>query len=222
VQIVENVHHIPGVACNTYLIVEADGLTLIDAGLPGSAGKILNFISSLDRTPRDLKRILITHSDWDHIGSLRPLHKASGARTYASQLEALAMAEGRPSRPTKTPSTTPFVRRLKRFFFRPPRFQVDEILVDGQVLPILGGLKVIATPGHCPGHVSLFSPSTGILFCGDSMVTEADQILSSRPVYTWDAALAQEAVKTQAALGARILCSGHGPVILDAEGKFPI
>ncbi len=99
---------------------------------------------------------------------------------------------------------------------------MDEILKDGQVLPILGGLTVIDTAGHCPGHISLFAAAKGILFCGDSMVTEADKILGSRPIYTWDAAMAQQAVKKQAALGARILCSGHGPVIMDARGKFPV
>ena len=103
-QIIENVHHIPEVACNTYLIVEADGLTLIDAGLPGSRRKILAYMASLGKAPRDLKRILITHSDWDHVGGLRAMQKASGARTYASQLEADAMAEGRSSRPTKLPA----------------------------------------------------------------------------------------------------------------------
>jgi glyoxylase-like metal-dependent hydrolase (beta-lactamase superfamily II) len=220
-QIIEGVHHIPDVTCNTYLIVESDGLTLIDAGLPGSDGKILRFISSLGRTPRDLRRILITHSDWDHVGGLRAVQRASGARTFASQLEAQAIAEGRSSRPVKLPSSTPFLRKVKRFFFRPRPFKVDEILTDGQVLPILGGLRVVSTPGHCPGHISLFAAAHGILFCGDSMVTEENSILGSRPVFTWDAELAQAAVKKQASLGACILCSGHGPVIMDAEGRFP-
>ena len=221
-QIIENVHHIPEVACNTYLIVEADGLTLIDAGLPGSARKILAYMGSLGKAPGDLKRILITHSDWDHVGGLHSIQKASTARTYASQLEAEALAEGRSSRPIKLPDSTPFLRKLKRFFFRPRPFQVDEILTDGQVLPILGGLRVIDTAGHCPGHISLFASAKGILFCGDSMVTEGDKILGSRPIFTWDATRAQDAVKKQAALGARILCSGHGPVIMDAQGKFPV
>jgi glyoxylase-like metal-dependent hydrolase (beta-lactamase superfamily II) len=222
VQIIENVHQIPGVSCNTYLIVEAGGLTLIDAGLPGSSRKILAFIASLGRTPRHLTRILITHSDWDHVGSLRAVQKASGARTFASPLEAQAIAEGRSSRPARLPSSTPFLRKLRRFLFRPRPFKVDEILTDGQVLPILGGLRVVDTPGHCPGHISLFAESKAILFCGDSMVTEENRILGSRPVFTWDAGLAQAAVKKQAALGARILCSGHGPVITDAAGKFPV
>jgi glyoxylase-like metal-dependent hydrolase (beta-lactamase superfamily II) len=222
VQIIEHVHHVPDVRCNTYLIVEDEGLTLIDAGLPGSARKILGFISSLGLNPQHLKRILITHSDWDHVGSLQPLQKASGARIFASKMEAEALAQGRSSRSIALPASTPFLRRLKRFFFRAPRIRVDEILADGQVLPILGGLQVIDTAGHCPGHISFFAASKGLLFCGDSMVTEDDRILGSRPVFTWDAAMAHAAVKKQAALGARILCSGHGPVILHAEGKFPI
>ena len=171
-QIIENVHHIPDVSCNTYLIVESDGLTLIDAGLPGSSPKILAYMAGLGKTPRDLKRILITHSDWDHVGGLRAIQKATGARTYASQVEAQAIAEGRSSRPAKLPSSTPLLRKLKRFFFKPRPFKVDEILTDGQVLPILGGLRVLDTVGHCPGHVSLFAAAKSILFCGDSMVTE--------------------------------------------------
>jgi glyoxylase-like metal-dependent hydrolase (beta-lactamase superfamily II) len=221
-QIIENVHLIPEVSCNTYLIDETDGLTLIDAGLPGSSRKILAFISSLNRAPLDLKRILITHSDWDHVGSLRPLHRATRARTYASRIESQAIAEGRASRHTNVPASTPLLRRLRRFLFRPRGFHVDEILTDGQVLSVLGGLRVVDTAGHCPGHISLFAEKHGLLFCGDSMVTEGDKILGSRPVYTWDAEIARNAVKKQAALGARILCSGHGPVIMDAAGKFPL
>jgi glyoxylase-like metal-dependent hydrolase (beta-lactamase superfamily II) len=221
-QILEGVHLIPHVTCNTYLIVEADGLTLIDTGLPGSARRILRYISSLGRDARDLKRILLTHSDWDHIGSLRPLQKATGARTFASELEARALSEARSSRPAKLPASTPFLRKLKRFFFKPRPFKVDEVLKDGQVLPVLGRLRVLDTAGHCPGHISFFAEAQRLLFCGDSMVTEEGRILGSRPVFTWDAAMAQDAVKKQAALGARILCSGHGPVIMDAEGKFPL
>ena len=47
-------------------------------------------------------------------------------------------------------------------------------LSDGQILPVLGGLRVIETLGHTPGHISLFAPSAGILFCGDSIVSSED------------------------------------------------
>jgi len=222
-KITDNVHLVPGVAANIYLITDPDGLTLIDAGLPLTARKILGFIESLGHSARDVRRILITHADWDHIGGLAALRKATGARTYASRIEAAAMAAGRPSRPTKVSPGTPLIRRLMRSFMKPRRFDVDEVLTDGQVLPaVLGGLRVVDSAGHCPGHISFLAPSAGILFCGDSMVTDEQGIHGSRPIFTWDETMAKAAVKRQAALGARILCSGHGPVVMDAAGKFPV
>jgi len=222
VKIADGVFVVPEVAANTYVIVDPDGLTLIDAGLPRSRDRILRFISGLGRPPRDVKRILLTHADWDHIGSLAALQKATGALTSASRIEAEAIAAGRSSRPTKLPSSASLIRRLMRRFMSPRPFQVDEILADGQVLPVLGGLQVVDTAGHCPGHISFFSPSTGILFCGDSMVTDEQGIHGSRPIFTWDPVMAQNAVKKQASLGVRIVCSGHGPVVMDAAGKFPL
>ncbi|MFH1184873.1 MAG: MBL fold metallo-hydrolase [Chloroflexota bacterium] len=146
------------------------------------------------------------------------LHEATGARTYASKIEAEAMAAGRPSRSTKLPPSTPLMRLL----LKPRPFRVDEILRDGQVLPILGGLRVIDTAGHSPGHISLFAPSRGVLFCGDSMVTDENGIHGSRPIFTWDEAMAKEAVRSQSTLGARIVCLGNGPVIMEAAGRFPV
>jgi glyoxylase-like metal-dependent hydrolase (beta-lactamase superfamily II) len=79
----------------------------------------------------------------------------------------------------------------------------------------------VETPGHTPGHISLFAPSAGILFTGDSLVSEGDQLIPSREAYSWDQAQALESVKKQAALGARVVCPAHGPVVKDAAGKFP-
>jgi glyoxylase-like metal-dependent hydrolase (beta-lactamase superfamily II) len=70
--------------------------------------------------------------------------------------------------------------------------------------------------------ISLLAPAAGILFCGDSMVTDENGIHGSRSGLTWDNARASEAEKKQAALSARIVCSGHGPVVMDAEGKFSV
>lgn len=222
-KIVDNIFVIPGVVANPYLILDADGLTLIDAGIPGSEKKILAYIGSLGKSPRDLKRIILTHADLDHVGSLAALHEATGARTYAGQIEAAAIAAGKSSRPIK-PSGLSLRRVMLAVlgpFMKPKSFNVDEILEDGQVLPVGGGLQVVSTPGHTPGHISLFAAASGVLFCGDSMVTDEAGIHGSRPKFTWDEAMAKEAVRRQAALGAHIVCSGHGPVVMDATGKFP-
>ena len=224
-QIIPNVHLVKGSVSNCYLILDGDGLTLIDAGLSRDRQKIAKYISDLGRTPNDLRRIIITHADGDHVGSLAALQAASGARTYSSAVEAKAIAEGKSSRPLKPQGGQKVVfallRPLMARMLQAPSATVDEIVGDGEVLPVLGGLRIISTPGHTPDHISLFAPSAGILFVGDSLVVEGDMLLGSRGMNTWDQVKANESVKLQAALGARIVCSGHGPVILDAAGKFP-
>ncbi len=222
-QIVSNVHVVKGSVVNCFLIVDADGLTLIDTGLARDRAKILRSIADLGHSPRDLKRILLTHSDGDHTGSLAALRAASGARVYASAIEAQAIARGEPSRPLQPRGwakiafalLSPFTARM----FKAAPATVDEIVSDGQVLPALGGLRVVATPGHTPGHICL--QRGDCLFSGDSLVSEGARLRGSRGMNTWDQAKADESVKRQAALGARIVCTGHGEVIADAVDKFP-
>ena len=222
-EISPNVHLVPDVIANPYIIIDSDGLTLIDTGLPGSHKKILKYLSERGYAPKDLKRIILTHSDMDHVGGLAALKRLTGARIYASAIEADAIAKGLPSRQIRPQS---FRRRVMmsvvRRFFRPAPITVDEIVADGQVLPILGGLQVLATPGHTPGHISLFSPSTGVLFVGDSIVSRDSKLVGSVPANTWDAGKASESVCRQAALQPRVVCSGHGPVVTDAAGRMPI
>jgi glyoxylase-like metal-dependent hydrolase (beta-lactamase superfamily II) len=222
-KIIENLFIIPGVLANSYLLVDSDGLTIIDTGLPHSEKKILAYITSLGKSARDVKRIIVTHSDIDHVGSLAALHEATGARTYASRVEAEAITVGESSRET---SRTGFSRRrlmlaLLPAFMKPRPYQVDEILADGQVLPVLGGLRVVDTSGHSPGHISLFAAAVGVLFCGDSLATGRNGLQGPRTHLMWDDTKAEEALRRQASLGAHIVCAGHGPVVTDATSIFP-
>lgn len=222
-EIIPNVHHIPGIIANPYLIVDPDGLTLIDAGLRGSDRKILKYIAALGCAPGDLKRILITHSDGDHVGGLAALKVATGARVYASPIEAEATATGRPSRALKRRGIfQALLSALLAPVLKAKPAGVDELLSDGQELPVLGGLRVIDTPGHTPGHISLYAPSARILFAGDSMVSRDGGLRESRGANTWDEATAGESVRAQAGLNPQIVCVGHGPVVTDATGRFPL
>jgi len=220
-EIIPNVHLVPGIVGNPYLLVDADGLTLIDTGLARSGKKILNYITRLGYSAGDLRRILITHADGDHVGGLAALKAASGARAYAHPIEAEAIAAGRQSRPLKLRGLQKWLFALVTPLFKARPADVDEPLSDGQVLPALGGLRVVETPGHTPGHISLFAPSAGVLFVGDSLVSGPGGLRPSRGANTWDEAQALESVQVQAALGAQIVCAGHGPVVRDAPGKFP-
>ena len=218
-QIISGVHVIPSVVVNVYLIVDDDGLTLVDVGLRGSEKRVLRYIAGLGPAPDTLKRIVITHSDGDHVGALAALKAATGARVYASAVEAEAIAAGRISRPLKVGGLLKLLMSVTRPWFQADPAQVDGFVTDGQEFPVLGGLRVVETPGHTPGHVSYFAPSASILFVGDSLVSTGGRLRSSRGMNTWDEARALESVRKQAALGARIVCPAHGPVVRDAQ--FP-
>ena len=221
-EISPNVHLIPSRIVNVYLIVEPAGLTLIDTGLAGNAKTVLKYLAGLGKPPSDLKRIIITHSDGDHVGALGALKAATGARIYASPIEARAIETAQPSRELKVTGVPALLfKYIAGPLFKAQPVHVDELINDGQVLPVLGGLRVVATIGHTPGHISLYAPAHKILFSGDSIVADKTGLRVSRGMNTWDEAKANEAVKIQAALGAQIVCVGHGPVVREAAGKFP-
>jgi glyoxylase-like metal-dependent hydrolase (beta-lactamase superfamily II) len=79
----------------------------------------------------------------------------------------------------------------------------------------------VETPGHSPGHLSFYAPSVRVLFCGDSMKSNDQGLRASRSRNNWDQNLADASVKKQAMLGAQIVCPGHGPVVKNADGRFP-
>jgi glyoxylase-like metal-dependent hydrolase (beta-lactamase superfamily II) len=220
-KIASNIHIIPGVTANPYLLVDSDGLTLIDTGIPGSANKILRYIKHAGYSRRDLNRILLTHADYDHAGSLAALKKATGARVYASLFEARAVASGQFPRSLKTDIIIlKPVFALAELLGRISPAHVDEHLSDGQVLPVLNGLRVVDTKGHTPGHLSFFAPSAGVLFTGDSILSVKKRLVGSHGALTWDQDKADAAVRKQFALRARIVCYGHGNVVMDGMARL--
>jgi glyoxylase-like metal-dependent hydrolase (beta-lactamase superfamily II) len=143
-------------ASNAYLIVEGAGLTIIDTGLSGGK-KILALIRSLGRRPEEIGRIVLTHQHPDHVGGAADLVAACGAEVWAHPLdtpaiEGVGKRDG-PKGPLGLIFNTLIFPRL-----RPVK--VARPLADGETLPILcgeGGLRVIVTPGHTLGHVTVVS-----------------------------------------------------------------
>jgi glyoxylase-like metal-dependent hydrolase (beta-lactamase superfamily II) len=93
--------------------------------------------------------------------------------------------------------------------------QVTRTLHPGDELPVLGGLQVLATPGHTPGHLSFYAPRYSLLFAGDSLRVLGGRLHFGDGPFTWDYARGRESVRLQAALSPSIICCGHGPVIRD-------
>jgi glyoxylase-like metal-dependent hydrolase (beta-lactamase superfamily II) len=218
-EVMTGVYQLPNSFVNLYLILQPDGLTLIDAGLAKSGPKVaLEAIAKLGRTPKDLRRILFTHSDPDHTGGAAELKRISGSSLQTSAHEAGMMAQGKPGRPVKNP-----VIRLMLGLMVPriPAQAADMLLEDGQEIPVLGGLRVINTPGHTPGHVSFYSSSQKILFAGDSMRSEKDTLSFGPGPFTWDLEAGIASVRKQAKLEVDLVCCGHGPVVRGPGIVYP-
>lgn len=220
-EITKGVHLIPGTTANSYLIIEPSGLILIDTGLPGSARKILGYISSLGYPPEKLKHILITHADDDHYGSLARLVEITQAKSYTSAGEATAIESGKISRELRLSRILLFGYKFVHIFIKSKPSKIDQIIADGQTLPILGGMQVVGTPGHTPSHIAFYCPSQGILFAGDSFRSNGESLEVSSGRNTWDEMIAKESAIKLIELNPKIVCVGHGPVIYEAGNKIP-
>lgn len=212
VQIHDHVFVFSRMSIHQYLIVDNGKLILIDTGLPGNHNSLMENVSSIPKSITDLTHILITHADGDHYGAVNGLRGlAPNVRVCASVLEAQAMAAGSMSRPLKINSVWMklFHVMTKRLFNSTPTL-TDVILQPGQVLPFLGGLQILDTSGHTPGHLSFYSPSAGILFAGDSIFFSGKTPTPSHGANCWDEEKARQAYSLQMSLQPRLICAGHG------------
>jgi len=201
---------IQSMVSNQYLVVEENGLTLIDAGLPGNAKNIRKQLEKNGLDYFSIKRILITHADGDHFGAANDIRNETKAEIWAGKIEADAMKAGGSSRELHPTGLVKLFYSIASRLLRSNPTPVDRILQDGETLTIGGGLKVIATPGHTPGHLSYFLPDSKILFCGDTIRIVKKDSLPSLGGNTWDEKIAQESCAKQLALKPSVICAGHG------------
>jgi len=166
-----NVYRVPTVpfnAVNSFIFVEPDGsLTLVDAGLKRAPKKLLAALAALGKQPSDVKRIVMTHAHIDHAGGLERMQRETGARTLSHHDDAGYLARGEAPPGDKRSFLARVMAMLPGGRFGP--CSVDEEIVDGQLLDVAGGLRVIHTPGHTPGHVSLLHEPSGALIVGDAL-----------------------------------------------------
>lgn len=195
-----------------YAIEGPDGLTIIDTGIALAADRILRQLAAAGHVPGDVRRILITHAHFDHIGGLPRLKALTGAEVIASAIER-PYVEGRATLPTPAPAQLSLPDRLMlRLGGKTvaPATPVDRTCEDGDtVSQALGGLQAILTPGHTPGHTAYWAPEQGMLFCGDAMMRVPGLRLPFA-AFTGDMAAARRAISRLANLSPAVVCFGHG------------
>ncbi len=206
-----------------YLYQEADGLTLIDTGLPGSAERIFAAIERIGRRPEDLRQIVITHYHYDHAGSLAAVVERSGAQVLAHAFDAPVVRGDRAPAAGNGARLWRILYRFGRGQKAPQATRVDRELHDGDEIDLDGGATVVHVPGHTMGSIALFVPNRKLLFTGDAVTNAFGLSLPAGlfGVFDEDRAELKPSFRKLAALDFDVACFGHGsPMNKDASRAF--
>jgi glyoxylase-like metal-dependent hydrolase (beta-lactamase superfamily II) len=197
---------------NVSVIRDPAGLTLVDTGVPGMAEPIRAALAADGLAAEQVTRIILTHHDLDHIGSLAALKAATGAAALAHAVEA-PYIDGR-QEPVKIallrsrPEMLALLGGLERI-------ALDGTLEDGERLDVAGGARVIFTPGHSPGHICLYLERSRTLIAGDALTARDGVLHGPNPPVTPDMATAARSVRKLAALDVAAIVCYHGGVVMD-------
>ncbi|MNE44970.1 putative metallo-hydrolase YflN [compost metagenome] len=170
------------------LLVDEDGLTLIDTGMFDQYEALIKAIEEAGEAPSSLKRIILTHQDTDHIGNLPALARQfPGVRLFAHPGDLPVISGSQPMlkmTPERIAQLPPERREaFGRFLEQLKQLPEIEELQDAERLPWGGGLEIIHTPGHTPGHICLYLREQELLLAADEL-----RVLGGELAGPWDAA----------------------------------
>ena len=155
-------------ATNSFALVDADGsVTLVDCGVKRAPARIVAGLRAIGCHPGDVVRIVLTHAHSDHAGGAAEMAARTGSPVAVHARDAPYVEAGRAPEFDPSLLVGRLMTRLPAGGF--PPVAVGERLSDGQLLDVGGGLRVVATPGHTPGHVSLLHEPTATLITGDAL-----------------------------------------------------
>jgi glyoxylase-like metal-dependent hydrolase (beta-lactamase superfamily II) len=167
---------------NAYVLVRGKEAAVVDTGTAGNGSKIADVVRTAGMSWDAVRHVILTHHHPDHIGSVAEVLGAAAKAT--AYAGAADIPQIKSPRPIKAVGDN------------------DEVF----------GLRVIATPGHTPGHVCVYDPAGSLLILGDAM-NNIDKLSGPNPQYTADMAQAHQSVKKLAKLKFDRAVFGHGEPI---------
>lgn len=202
----------------SYLIDLPEGITLIDAGLPGHWNDLQRTLAEIGRPLSDIRGIVLTHGDSDHIGFAERLRLETGVPVFIHGADAHRVRTGeKPKTPMGTARIGPmlgFLAYSVRKNGLRTRHVADVVSVDdGQILDLPGSPVVIGMPGHSPGSIAVHVPEVDAVFVGDALTTR--HVLTGRvgaqpAPFTDEPAEALASLDRLAGVSASWVLPGHG------------
>jgi glyoxylase-like metal-dependent hydrolase (beta-lactamase superfamily II) len=164
-----------------FFLLEQDGeVTLIDAGLSGYRDTLEPALAEMGRSIEDVKAIVLTHADPDHVGFAGELQRTHGIPVYVHRADSERTRQGKTKQTEGSAlAMLPMLkhahsRRALRHMIAnggAKQSKVSEVIAfdGGDELDVPGRLRVVHTPGHTEGHSVLHAPSEDALFVGDAV-----------------------------------------------------
>lgn len=216
-EIVPGIHSINGIrGANAYLFINEGKIIAVDTGMPGNAKRIVAYTERLGKNPSDIKFIILTHADIDHIGSAAELKKITGAKLVIHADDAPILRGQQNFKAVGGPLG--FVFKLAMFFMRYHPTEPDIILNDNSEV---AGFKIVHTPGHTQGSICLYLPPK-VIFVGDAL--RSDSSGNPKPPsrnLSADMVQAKASFIKISELKFEICLTGHGaPVVGSASTKI--
>jgi glyoxylase-like metal-dependent hydrolase (beta-lactamase superfamily II) len=213
-----HLHRIGNDIVAAYLVDTEDGITVIDAGLPGHWKELLAELDAMGRSAADIRGLVLTHGDSDHIGFAERLRREHGVPVYVHSADAERARGGDKPKVSMGPAhLRPMLSFLaysvgKRGWRTTYLGEVTEV-TDGDVLPLPGSPRIIGMPGHSPGSIAVHVPAANAVFVGDALTTR--HVLTGRSglqpaPFTDDPELALESLERLSGLDAVWVLPGHG------------
>jgi len=199
------------------LLWDEKDVVLIDTGFPGQFELLKESIAKCGFSPEQVTKVILTHQDIDHIGNAK-IFRDMGAEIMAHKEEAPCIQGDKPL--TKLadmeanidklpPDRLGFYKMIKE---AAPKLSVhvDTLLADGQTIRACGGIKVVFTPGHTPGHIALLLVEADILVCGDAANIADGKLISSNAMHTHDSGNAEKSFKKLDSMNVKGYVCYHG------------
>ena len=195
------------------LVWDDNDVVLVDTGMPGQLDLLKQQITNAGFAVEQITKIIFTHQDIDHIGCGKEIIElSSNVETLAHSVETSYIDGKQP--PIKLASmdkSHPFYPQFKAGFDN-RRISISKELHDGDILPYCGGIEVIHTPGHTPGHISLLLKDSNILIAGDAANIQDGQVIGANPQHTQDMLQAEKSFRKMMDMKPATIICYHGGI----------
>jgi glyoxylase-like metal-dependent hydrolase (beta-lactamase superfamily II) len=217
----EGLHRLGDGIVNSYLVADGSDVTIIDAGVPGYWADLPGELEAMGRTLTDVRALVLTHGHSDHIGFAERARRERAIPVSVHELDA-GLARGEVPNPAKGGPTRigPVLRfllyGLRNGALRTKHLGAVSTYGDGATLDVPGSPRVIFTPGHTFGSVTLHFPDRDAVIAGDALVMLDPYTAREGPCIVARAATADvdrnlRTLDAVAATGAQTVLTGHGP-----------